>query len=59
MTNAPDKLPNSAKELRLLYNVSKPTWSAWLDAIRDQVRPNAKIYTPKEIKAITTHLGEP
>lgn len=50
-------IPSSAKQLRQLYNVSNATWWRWLNKLN--IRSNAKVYTPKEIELITTHLGPP
>lgn len=55
--DTPEKLPNSAKELRQLYTVCRVTWWRWLQDLG--IRKHAKVYTPKEIEIITTHLGRP
>lgn len=56
MTNE-NKLPLSAKELRLLYGVCQTTWATWLKPIG--IRRGAKVYTPNEQQKIVSHLGAP
>ena len=53
------KYSNSAKELRILYDVSRPTWLKWLLPIKDKIRRHAKKYKPEELQEIINHLGEP
>lgn len=48
------------KNLRLAYNVSKPTWQKWLNMIPDiNLKKGQKKYTPIQIQKIIFHLGEP
>lgn len=54
-----NKIPNSVKELRALYQVSRPTWNKWLLPIKDKIRMYAKVYTPHELHEIITLLGAP
>lgn len=51
--------PNTAKELRQLYNVTSDTWTKWLKPLRHVIPKNTKVYTPKQVQAIIEHLGEP
>ncbi|MDF2449410.1 MAG: hypothetical protein K0R26_1914 [Bacteroidota bacterium] len=55
------KPPNSAKELRLLYEISRTTWWANLKTLvtSGKVRKFAKVYSPKELEYIVEHLGAP
>lgn len=57
MSNEMEKLPTSAKELRLLYGVCRATWVKW--KVNLNIRPHAKIYTPDEVQKIVNHLGRP
>lgn len=50
----------SAKELRNLYDVSHKTFSSWLKPIKDLIGiVEGKKYSPKQVKIIVEHLGEP
>lgn len=57
--NKPELKTISAKELRAKYGVCVTTWSRYLKPLRDQIPEYTKVYTPKQVKLITDHLGEP
>jgi len=59
MQDKETKLPNTAKGLRQLYDVSHTTWAVWLNPIRDQIPLYTKVYTPKQMEAIVKLLGTP
>lgn len=47
-------------QLRKRYGVSYKTWIKWLEPIQAQLGElKGKCYTPKQVKIIFDHLGEP
>lgn len=51
------KLPNSTKELRILYDVGTTTWQKILRTIG--IEKHKKWFTPLDKEKIIKHLGAP
>lgn len=51
------QVPNSAKELRLLFNVCSTTWTKELKLLG--IRARARVYKPIELQLIISKLGNP
>lgn len=50
----------SPKQIKRLYNVGTKTWLSWLKPIKETIGAlEGKVYTPKQIQVIVSHLGEP
>jgi hypothetical protein len=48
------------RELRVMYDVSSPTFKKWIEKIPDLgFTPGSRLLTPKQVELIITHLGEP
>jgi len=48
------------KELAIAYNIHPQTLSKWLMSVPDlNMSPKQRIFTPKQLKLIYDHLGEP
>lgn len=52
-------LPNTAKQLRAMYQATEYYWRLWLEPIQHIVPKNTRLYTPKQILAIVKELGLP
>lgn len=48
--------PQTRKEIANALGISICTLYKWLQPLKDQLRPNAKILTPGEVKIIYNHL---
>ncbi len=60
MSNSTKYPPMNRTELARKYKVSIPTFNKWLGLIPELVLiENQRIFTPKQVEIITTHLGEP
>lgn len=50
----------SKSELAKLYGVHVSTFMNWIKEIADlKLKPNQKIFTPKQVELIYENLGEP
>jgi hypothetical protein len=56
-TLEPIKYPTSAKELRILYDVSSKTWRGYIASLG--IPLYRKKYLPDEVEKIIARLGRP
>ncbi|MBL0200992.1 MAG: DUF4248 domain-containing protein [Chitinophagaceae bacterium] len=48
------------KELAILYNIHPQTLTKWINNVPNlKLDPKQRIFTPKQLKIIYEHLGEP
>ncbi len=60
MSNPSKYHPMNRTELARKYKVSIPTLKKWLGLIPELILiENQRIFTPKQVEIIITHLGEP
>lgn len=52
-------LPNTAKQLRAMYQATEYYWRLWLEPLQQIIPKNTRLYTPKQMVAIVKELGLP
>jgi transposase len=60
MENTIKYISQSKTQLAKRYNVSLPTFNNWLKDIEGlKLRPNQRVFTPRQIEYIFKDVGEP